>query len=59
MPVVVDGLTGAVSVATSGTHACALLEDGSVKCWGNNDYGQLGDGTRTSSLIPVTVADLP
>jgi len=58
-PVSVPGVTGAVMVAAGDGHACALLRDGTVKCWGNNVYGQLGDGTRTSSSLPVTVTELP
>ncbi|MBT4525917.1 MAG: hypothetical protein HOC24_05140 [Deltaproteobacteria bacterium] len=38
-----SGLTP-VSIVTGTTHACALLDDGSVKCWGNNSYGRLGIG---------------
>jgi len=38
-------LGGIVSVsASNGLHACALLDDGRVACWGNNGIGQLGDG---------------
>ncbi len=37
---------------------CALLEDRTVRCWGKNDAGQLGDGTTNDSLAPVTVLDL-
>lgn len=34
----------AVSAAIGRSHVCAVLNDGSVKCWGGNDYGQLGLG---------------
>ena len=34
----------AQSIATSSSHNCALLDDNSVKCWGRNEYGQLGQG---------------
>jgi alpha-tubulin suppressor-like RCC1 family protein len=34
----------ALSISVGGNHVCALLERGTVKCWGGNDYGQLGIG---------------
>jgi alpha-tubulin suppressor-like RCC1 family protein len=36
----------------SGEHACALPGDGTVRCWGFNYYGELGDGTKTPSSVP-------
>jgi len=36
-------------------HACALLADGSIHCWGDNNYGQLGDGTFERHQTPEAV----
>jgi alpha-tubulin suppressor-like RCC1 family protein/uncharacterized protein YjdB len=55
-PVAVTGISsGAVKVATGMWHSCAVLSDGTVKCWGRNEWGQLGNNTRTTSPVPVTV----
>jgi len=53
-----DGISGAQSVATAGNHGCALLTSNGVACWGENDRGQLGDGTQTGSATPVIVPGL-
>jgi len=47
-----------VAVAAGSIHDCALLSNNSVRCWGDNERGQLGDGTQDSSAIPVTVKNL-
>jgi alpha-tubulin suppressor-like RCC1 family protein len=39
-------------------HTCAVLDDGTVQCWGRNEWGQLGDGSTTTRLSPVPVANL-
>ena len=39
------------------SHACAMHSDGSVSCWGNNRFGQLGDGTFETRLVPTPVGD--
>jgi alpha-tubulin suppressor-like RCC1 family protein len=43
------------AVAAGWQHSCALLNDGSVRCWGANERGQLGDGTNASCWTPVAV----
>ncbi len=45
----------AVEVKIGSEHGCSLHEDGSVMCWGLNDDGQLGDGTRQTVDWPVMV----
>jgi alpha-tubulin suppressor-like RCC1 family protein len=58
-PVEVSGLTGGVSSIAAGYgHTCALMTSGDVQCWGDNGYGQLGDGTTTERHTPVNVSDL-
>ncbi len=42
LPVTVAGITNAVALAVGGDHACALLDDGALRCWGDNGQGQLG-----------------
>jgi alpha-tubulin suppressor-like RCC1 family protein len=51
-----DKLSNIRKVAAGERHACALDAEGAVWCWGENDYGQLGDGTRTSHVVPARVA---
>lgn len=40
----VKGLAGVKQLAAGASHYCALMNDGTVQCWGSNEYGQLGDG---------------
>ena len=47
-----------VLVAPGRYHTCALLINGTINCWGNNDYGELGNGDTTNRLIPTAVLGL-
>ena len=57
-PSAVAEVGGAVQVTTSGLHTCARLTGGTVRCWGANYVGQLGDGTTTGRTTSVAVVAL-
>ena len=57
-PVAVSSLSSVVALTSGNNHNCALLQNGTARCWGNNTHGQLGDGTLTASNVPVTVSAL-
>jgi len=50
----------ATQVSGGGDHTCALLRDQTVACWGQNNYGQVGNGTFTGPVTtPTAVSGLP
>ncbi|MBU1242238.1 hypothetical protein KKD52_11605, partial [Myxococcota bacterium] len=55
-PTLVAGIPEAVTAIAPGeNHTCVLVATGQVYCWGDNQFGQLGDGSTTSSVVPVLV----
>jgi len=58
VPVAVSGLSGVTQVSAGDLHNLALLSDGTVEAWGNDEAGQLGDGGFRESDVPVAVKGL-
>lgn len=48
-------LSGVTAITAGDYQTCGLLGDGTMKCWGANFEGALGDGATTASLVPVSV----
>jgi alpha-tubulin suppressor-like RCC1 family protein len=55
VPVEVKGLTNVKAIAAGANHSLALLANGTVMAWGDNESGQLGNGNTTLSRVPVAV----
>jgi alpha-tubulin suppressor-like RCC1 family protein len=54
----IPGLTGVTAIAAGGEETCALMSNASIKCWGSNTHGQIGDGTTTDRSAPTTVTGI-
>jgi alpha-tubulin suppressor-like RCC1 family protein len=57
-PVVVAGLSGVVAVAAGGSHTCALLQGGTVRCWGSNTCWNLGTQAGSTGSTPVSIGSV-
>ena len=55
-PVVLSGITNAVDVELTLNGGCVITLDRTVKCWGYNSFGEVGDGTNTAKTTPVPVS---
>ncbi len=56
---VTDMSSGVASISAGANHTCAITTSGEAKCWGSNDLGQIGDGSSSPRLTPVSVTGLP
>src|SRR5207244_103104 len=57
-PVIVSGISGVTAVTPGAYHTCALLGNGTLQCWGQNDFGQLGNGNTTNRTTPGPVSGI-
>ena len=55
---VVGGISTATAIAAGFFHTCVVLADGTVDCWGYNQFGQLGNGKTTDAFTPVSVSGI-
>ncbi|MCZ7530403.1 MAG: hypothetical protein M5U31_08675 [Acidimicrobiia bacterium] len=55
----VRDISDATAIATGTAHSCALRENGTVACWGDDQLGQLGQGGPASRTSPVQYSEIP
>src|SRR2546430_10602731 len=55
-PLRVIGIASAIDVIAGGNHTCALLADRTIRCWGRNALGQLGNGSVVDTNTPAVPA---
>jgi alpha-tubulin suppressor-like RCC1 family protein len=56
VPTLVAGGHAFVEIVASARHTCAIDDAGAAWCWGNNQFGQLGDGSTTDRHVPTRVS---
>jgi len=55
----IDGTVGtATHLAAGKDHTCAVLSDGTIKCWGDNASSQMGNGTASVAYTPTPVSNI-
>jgi alpha-tubulin suppressor-like RCC1 family protein len=59
LPLPISGLSEVVEVYAGGDNSCAIEADHTVKCWGSNLGGQLGEDREGNEFSPVVVHGLP
>ncbi len=52
-------ISSAIGISAGQSHACALVKDKSVLCWGSNDFWQLGNNVSNIEKLPIKVQGLP
>jgi len=58
-PTAVPGGLSFAAVSVGWYHTCGVTPNGTAYCWGANANGELGNGSQTSSIIPVKVTGQP
>jgi alpha-tubulin suppressor-like RCC1 family protein len=57
-PLPVAGISTATAISAGAYHTCAVRSDGAAYCWGDNIFGEIGNGTTTNSTTPVPVTGI-